>query len=158
MFTRAEVILDVPFEVAERRLARLPRDNWLLRESEGAYDAGLVGLLRVGPLGEVPGASKLVRVAARDVVRRENTAVLTLRWEATGPGGALFPALDADISVTAAPEDGGRPASRLVLDGAYRPPMAVMGASLDRALLHRVADATVRSLLDSIAEVLSAQD
>jgi hypothetical protein len=45
----------------------------------------------------VPGMSKLVEVHFREEVARGESAVLTLRWQATRPGGRLFPALDADI-------------------------------------------------------------
>ena len=78
--------------------------------------------------------------------------MLTLRWEATGPGGALFPTLDADITLTPAGPD----TSLLTLDGAYRPPLAALGASLDRTILNRVATPTGRSLLSQIAESISA--
>ena len=67
--------------------------------SEGAYGDGLTGLARVGPLGEVRGVSKLVEVHVLDVVTRGESAVLALRWQATGPGGKLFPALDAEARV-----------------------------------------------------------
>ena len=70
--------------------------------SEGAYGDGLTGLVRAGPLGAVPGVSKLVEVHFLEVATRGESAVLALRWEATGPGGRLFPALDADMSLTPA--------------------------------------------------------
>ncbi|HVB41115.1 MAG TPA: hypothetical protein VNF47_00235 [Streptosporangiaceae bacterium] len=133
---------------------QLPLGGWLTQASGDAYDSGLVGLLKVGPLGDLPGMSKLVRVYAREPVAHDGSSVLTLRWEATGAGGGLFPALDADITLTPEGEDG----SLLTLDGAYRPPFAGLGAGLDRAVLHRVAKATVRSLLSRIAEVISQPD
>ncbi len=151
MFASAEFVVDVGFAEAEARLAGLTRSGWLTGASAGAYDSGLVGLLRVGPLGDVRGASKLVRVYVRDLVRRDDCAVLTLRWEATGAGGALFPALDADITLS--PVTPG--SARLTLNGAYRPPLAGLGAGLDRAILNRVAAATVRALLNQIASVLT---
>lgn len=151
MFASAEVTVKVGFPEAEYRLASLTRSGWLTGASEGAYDSGLTGLIRVGPLGDVRGASKLVRVYVRDLVSREGSAVLTLRWEATGAGGALFPALDADI--TLAPAGAGQ--VRLTLNGAYRPPFAALGAGLDRAILNRVANATVRALLGQIAAVVA---
>ena len=39
--------------------------------------------------------------------------------------------------------------------GIYRPPLGALGAGLDRAVLHRVADATARSLLVRVADVLT---
>jgi hypothetical protein len=127
------------------------RGGPLTRISEGAYGDGLTGLVWVGPLGAAPGVSQLVEVHFRDVATRGEPPVLALRWEATGPDGRLFPALDADISLTPA----GEHATRLSLAGVYRPPLAALGAGLDRAVFHKVADATVRSLLARVADVLA---
>ena len=63
------------------------------------------GLVLVGPLGAAAGMSKLVEVHFLEVATRGESAVLAPRWEATGPGSRLFPALDADIWLTPA---GGR--------------------------------------------------
>ena len=151
VFVRAETTINAAFDDAQAGLASVARDCWLTEVSEGAYESGLVGFARVGPLGELPGMSKLVQVQVREVQARPGSAVLTLRWEATGPGGGLFPALDADITLTPAGPD----QSLLTLDGAYRPPLAALGASLDRLVLHRVATPTVRSLLDRIAAAIT---
>jgi hypothetical protein len=151
MFVREEVVLEVGFDAAQTRLSDLIKGGWLSGASEGAYDKGLVGLIRVGPLGAVPGMSKLVRVQVRDPVIRANSAVLTLRWEATGAGGGLFPALDADITMV--PD--GADKTRLSLSGAYRPPLAGLGAGLDKTILGRVATATIRSLLSRLAAAVT---
>jgi hypothetical protein len=119
--------------------------------SADAYHAGLVKLIRVGPLGSVPWISKLVRVYTRDLVSRDGTAVLTVRWEATGSAGGLFPALDADITLS--PD--GKDTSRLTLDGVYRAPLGGVGAGLDRVMLNRIAAATGRSLLSRISDAIS---
>ena len=153
MFVRSEVSLPVGFAAAEARLTALAGDGWLNEASASAYDDGLggiEGLARVGPFGDIPGVSKLVRVMTREIVRRGDNAVLTLRWQATGPGGRLFPALDADITLTAQ----GAQASLLTLDGAYRPPLAGLGAGLDRAMLNRVATRTATALLRQLASAI----
>jgi len=151
MFVSAEALVDLSFPAAAAGLADLARAGLLAGVSRGAYGDGLTGLARVGPLGAVPGMSKLVQVQALDVVTRGESAVLALRWQATGPGGRLFPALDADIWLTPA----GEHSARLSLAGVYRPPLGALGAGLDRAAFHRVADATVRSLLARVADVLT---
>ena len=150
MFVAGEVLLDLSFPAAEAQLANLAHGGSLTRVSEGAYGDGLTGLVWVGPVGAVSGVSKLVEVHFRDVVTRGESAVLALRWQATGPGGRLFPALDADMSLTPA----GEHSTRLSLAGVYRPPLAALGAGLDRVVFHKVADATVRSLLARVADVL----
>ena len=142
--------LELSFPAAAARLANLARGGSLTRASERAYGDGLTGLVWVGPLGAVPGVSQLVQVHLRDVVTRGEGAVLALRWQAAGPGGRLFPALDADMSLTPA----GERSTRLSLAGAYWLPLAALGAGLDPAVYQKVADATVRSLLARVADVL----
>jgi hypothetical protein len=100
----------------------------------------------------VPALSKLVRVQFREPVRRGAVTVLTLRWEATGATGRIFPVLDADI--TLAPD--GEEATLLGLDGVYGPPGGAVGAGLDRVILHRIATATVRSFLTRIAGAITS--
>jgi len=151
VFISNEVLLDVSFAAAQARLANLARGGSLLSASQVAYDDGITGLARVGPLGSGPGISRLVRVHFRDLVTREGSAVLTLRWEATGPGGGLFPALDADITLTPA----GEQATVLKLAGAYRPPLGAAGAGLDRAILRRVATATTRSFMNRVEATIT---
>lgn len=150
VFVREELTLDVGIVAASVRLRSLVNDGSLHSASEGAYDNGLVTLMRVGPFGDLPGVSKLVRVRFMDLVINEDCAMLALRWEATGPGGRLFPALDADIRL----EDVGGQQTRLILTGAYRPPLAAVGAGLDRAILGRVASATMRSLVGRLAAAI----
>ena len=73
-----------------------------------------------------------------------------LRWEAAGAAGILFPALYANISFSPA----GDKSARLALAGSYRPPLGRLAAGLDRAIMHRVAAATLRCLLRSVAEAV----
>jgi len=143
--------VDVTVSAAQAQLATLAREGWLGRASENAYEDGFSTLIRVGPLGGLPGASKQVRVRFLDPVHRGEMMTVGLRWEATGITGGLFPVLDADISLTPA----GGQATRLALAGTYRPPMDGLGANLDRLILHRAATATIRSLLERVAATLA---
>jgi hypothetical protein len=43
-------------------------------------------------------------------------------------------------------------ASHLAMSGRYTPPYGGIGQALDRALLHRVAEATVRDFVQRVAE------
>jgi hypothetical protein len=149
MFVGDEVRLEVGFAVARDRLRQLAEDGALLGTSEDAYDHGNTGLERVG----VPGLSKLIRVQVRELAWTDRSVGLAIRWEATGPGGGLFPVLDADL--TMAPI--GERATILTLAGAYRPPLGAMGAALDRAILHRVASATIRAFLTQVARRIAGQ-
>ena len=98
MFVGDEVRLDIGFAVARERLTRLGESGALSETSEDAYGPGLT---RVG----VAGFAKLVRVQVRELSWTDLSAGLALRWEATGPGGGLFPVLDADLKL--APDGAG---------------------------------------------------
>lgn len=150
MFVDHEVVLKVGFPEARASLRRLSADGQLRRASDQAYSDGLECLVRVGPFGDMPGVAKLVRVLLLDPVDRRDHTTLPMRWEATGLMGRLFPVLDANLTVSPAEGEG----SRLALHGAYRPPLAGIGQSLDRMLLHRAAKATVRSLLRRVAATI----
>jgi hypothetical protein len=149
VFVGDEVKLEVSFAIARERLLRLAGSRLLLSTSEDAYDLGTAGLARVG----IPGLSKLVRVQARDLAPAERSVGLAIRWEATGPGDGLFPVMDADIRLVRA----GERACVLTMSGVYRPPLGALGQALDRAILHRVAAATVRNFLGQVAARIADQ-
>jgi len=150
VFVEDEVLLDVGFDAARAGLLNLSRDGRLLSASKDAYGEGISGLMRVGPLGPVPGISRLVEVRVRVLAESKDSAGLALRWEAVGAGGDYFPALDADITMAPAGEE----ATVLKLAGTYRPPLGAVGAGLDRVILHRVAAATIRAFLAQVADAL----
>jgi hypothetical protein len=98
----------------------------------------------------LPRAGKLVRVRFLDPAERDGVLQVGLRWEATGIAGDLFPVLDGDFTLRPA----GAGAARLALAGVYRPPLGWLGAKLDEAVLHKIADATFSVLLRSVADIL----
>jgi hypothetical protein len=150
MFVAEEECLAVGFGVAQARLANLLRSGALITSSADGYEQGITGLARIGPLGSAPGVSKLVEVQFGELAIRGDSAKLPLRWHATGPGGVLFPALDADLMLTALNED----ATMLRLAGAYRAPLGKAGATLDRAVLQRVATATIEAFIRLVADAV----
>jgi hypothetical protein len=91
-------------------------------------------------------------VSTLEPIRRDETTSIALRWEATGVTGELFPALDAQLTLSS----GGKNRSRLKLVGSYRPPLGRLGELLDRAVMAQVAEATIRSLLERAAAALTA--
>ena len=149
MFVGDEVQLNVSFATARVRLMRLTGGGTLLRPSEDAYEQGIAGLARVG----IPALSKLVRVQVRELASRDESVGLAIRWDATGPGGGLFPVLDADIGLAGT----GERTAVLTVTGVYRPPLGALGQALDRAVLHHVAVATVRGFAAQLAARLKDQ-
>ena len=151
MFTDHVIGLDLDYLVARDRFLRLARGDWLDHLSQDAYTDGLVGEVRVGPFGSVPGMSKLVRVSLLEPVPRDDMVLVPIRWEATGRMGRLFPVLDANLIVGT--DDTGQTVLRIT--GSYRPPLDGLGEGLDQAVLHRVAGATLKSLLRRIAATMA---
>jgi hypothetical protein len=155
MFVGDEVRLDVSFAVAREKLTRLGQSGALSGTSEDAYGPGLtrVGVVGVGVAGVgVAGVAKLVRVQVRELSWTDLSAGLALRWEATGAGGGLFPVLDADLKL--APDGEG---TMLSMAGSYRPPLGPLGEALDRAILRRVAAATIRRFVAQVAAQITGQ-
>jgi hypothetical protein len=148
MFVVEDLIVGTASRAAQARFANLLHGDWLAEMSMAACEGGVEGLLRVGPAGPV--AAKLVRVRFLDPVYHGDVMTVGLRWEAAGAAGSLFPVLDANIIISPAGDE----SARLTLTGSYRPPLGRLGAGLDRAILHRVATATVRCLLRSVTEAL----
>jgi len=150
VFIGTEVRLEVGFNAAQVRLANLARAGLPRRASDNAYRELETGLTRVGPLRVGPGISKLIGVRFSDMAVHEDFAIGSMRWETTGPGGALFPALDADIKLTSA----GKDVTVLAISGTYRPPLGSMGAGLDRMIIHKIAPATIRAFTCQIAAAI----
>lgn len=154
MFTAHDQLLRVSLSVAQTRLVNLASRDGLGHASQHAYENGLEHVIRVGPLGDVPGVSKLVRVSFVEPVYHEGGMTLGLRWEATGITGGLFPVLDGDLTLTRVDDD----MTQLRLVASYRPPLGHLGAGLDKTILSKVADSTIRALLRNIASALADQE
>lgn len=152
MFITQQLIVEAGFAAARERLGRLVDGGGLTVASQDAYAGALASPIRVGPFGDVPGVSKLVQVRFIGPVKRDGVTTVWLRWEATGVARGLFPVLDADLMLTAEGTD----KTRVILNGCYRPPLGRLGAGLDRAVMHRIASATIRALLHSVADTLAS--
>jgi hypothetical protein len=100
VFVSDEHALDISLGVAELRLANLVRDGQLAAASHVAYQGSIDLLVRVGPFGDMPGVSRLVRVQFVDPVYRDGAMTVGVRWEAAGAAGGLFPVLDANIRLS----------------------------------------------------------
>ncbi len=159
MFVREELRLPAEFAATRDRLSAVAHSGTLLTAAQAASDGpgtrdSNTGLTRVGPLGPVRGLSRVVEVQFGEIVDHQESAQLALRWDVAGPGGGLFPALDADITLARV----GELATTLTLTGVYRPPLGSVGAGLDQAILHRVAVATVRDFLSRVGAAISSSE
>jgi hypothetical protein len=84
MFVSERVRVPLPLATAAVRLANLTRGGGLGGASRLAYQDGTEALLRVGPLGEVPGLAKLVRVQFLEPAWSERGMAVTIRGRPPG--------------------------------------------------------------------------
>jgi hypothetical protein len=149
MFLADQIIVDADLDAARGGLAQLAGSGALFGTAQEAYGGAIAGFARVGAAG----LSKLVRVQACELADTTDSAGLAIRWEAAGSGSGLFPVLDADVRLTPA----GEHLTLLTLTGSYRPPFGRAGEAVDRAVMHRIAAATVRNFIATMAAVLTRQ-
>lgn len=107
-----------------------------------AYREGEEIRSRVGP-ASIVAKSVAVEVGAPQLQRRG--LVYPLRWSAVG-AESLFPEMRADLILT----QNGKEETTITFSGTYDPPLGAVGRVLDRAVLGRVADATVRNWLERL--------
>jgi hypothetical protein len=144
VFVGDRILADAGFAAARRQLGRLAGDGVLLGAAEYAYGAGITGLAEAaGVTGEPP---RLAGVRPGELTETAGCARLALRWEAVGANGALFPALDADLTLTPA----GEATTLLALAGIYRLPEQ-MGAELNPAIVRCFAAVTIRGFVARLA-------
>ncbi len=124
----------------------------LFHQSLGEAEMDLDRLhLKVGPENWPVLLAKTVEVQFGPVRSHGDVTLLAFSWQATG-SGSLFPTLDADLELSPVGEN----RTELTLMGRYQPPGGALGRRVDELLLHRLADATVRAFLSSLAARLAA--
>lgn len=141
MFIQHSVHIEHPVKACTDALIGGPR-KWFPRL--GGKNVSAVGVHIAG----VP-VRKRVVVELGTPVKTSTWTVIPLTWKATFPE-KLFPTLDGKIEL--APVDKG--VTRLTVSGMYKPPLGRLGEQIDDALMHNVAEATVKELAESIAKRL----
>ncbi len=149
MFIRYFLDLPMPFETLESALVAEP-EAWLPGLARDAESRGERLLAEVGfAVDDAHRLDKRVEIEFGDPHRIPMKTILPMTWSATGVEG-LFPSLDADLEVASL----GPSRTQLSISARYKPPMGALGRALDRALLHRVAEATAKDFLDRVGEAI----
>lgn len=149
MFARYFVELPLEQHDVERELLRKP-ETWLPGLAGKANYHGDTLLAEVGFGGDVR-VARTVEIDFGHPVRMPSKTVLPLHWSAHGATG-LFPALDADLEIA----ELGPGSTQLSISARYVPPLGAVGRAIDRAMLYRVAEATLKDFLDRVAKALLA--
>ena len=147
MFIGDHVQLNIGFAAARTRLGNLASRGVLLCASEHAYGETITGLAEAG---SAPGASQLAGVRPGEITETCGTAQLPVHWEATTANGDVFPALDADLTLTPA----GDQSTVFALTGVFRPPPGLADAGVNHEIVCWFAAAAVRVFLARLASAL----
>ncbi len=150
MFARYYVELPYERDLVERILDDAPR-TWLPGLATTANHRGDQLLAEVG-FGDDVRIARTVAIDLGTPIRLPTKSVLPLRWSATGAAG-LFPSLDADLEVAPLGHD----RSQLSMSARYVPPLGAVGRAIDRALLFRVAEATIKDFLDQVRDTITRE-
>ena len=151
MFVRYFLELDDPFEEVEAALLAEPA-TWLPGMARAAGELGERLLVEVGfSASEELRIDDEVEISIGQSYRAPGKTRLPMSWKAPGEG-RLFPALDADLELAGM----GASRTQISISAWYHPPMAPFARSLDRALLNRVAEATIKDFLDRVGGALAA--
>lgn len=95
--------------------------------------------------------SKHVEVKIGEPVMGTERTWIPITWRATGPTG-LFPVLDAELELASL----GARLTQLSISARYQPPLGLVGRTMDKALLSRVAEATIKDFIDRLASAIEA--
>ena len=149
VFARYFVELPMEPERVEAALLRDP-DAWLPGLAGSANHHGDALLAEVG-FGSDVRVARTVTVEFGRPITMPTKTVLPLQWTATGVSG-VFPSLDADLEIAPLGPD----RTQLAMSARYVPPLGALGRVIDRAVLFRVAEATLKDFLDRVRESLLA--
>lgn len=150
MFARYFVELPLDARQVEQALLRDPQ-AWVPGLAGKANRHGDDLLAEVGFGGEVR-VERLVALEFGAPIHTSSKTVLPIRWSAAGASG-LFPSLDADLEIASLGQRT-QPRTQLAMSARYDPPLGAVGRAIDRAVLFRVAEATVKDFLDRVADAV----
>lgn len=151
MFLKSVTEASVDFEEVRAAMLRRPHP-WLDGLAAAAGGEGDRLLVEVGLEVRDRELSRRASLEVGEAIATDRIASLPLRLHVEDHEW-LFPALEG--SLDAAWLGPGR--THLALTAHYEPPFGVIGRAVDRALLHRVAEAVAQRFLEAVARRLTAR-
>lgn len=144
MFVQYYGMVEQPFDEVEARLLAL--GDGIGETAAVAYRHGEDLIARIGGAG----MAKNILLDLKRPVRSEGATTIPLVWWATGTPG-LFPTMDAELTVATIAEG----LTQVLFQGTYQPPLGAVGRVLDRALLRRLAEISVKDFVDRLITQLA---
>ena len=151
MFIKSVTEVDVDFEDVRAAMLSNPRE-WLASLAATARDDGDRLLVDVGLQVVGHEVSRRAGLEVGEPMTSDRVVLLPVRLRVE-EHERLFPSLEG--SLDAAWLGPGR--THLALTASYEPPFGVVGRAVDRALLHRVAEAVAQRFLEAVAGELEAR-
>ena len=138
MYIKHTVHIPHPIDACVAAVARGPRTWFPDLEDDSSSRVGV----------KVAGIAVRKRVAVElgSLIKDGSWAEVPISWKAT-LAKPFFPRFSGKVQL--APVD--PTVTRLTLSGMYKPPLGRLGMELDEAVMHSVAEATVREVTESIA-------
>ena len=149
MFLRAFAEIPVPASAASAVLRDLPH-ALIEGFAAEAIDRGDTVLAEVGFPIAGHRLQRQVTIELGAPVETSFRTWLPITWKATD-GQPLFPALEGELEAAAL----GKELTQIGLSARYKPPFGVVGDALNRAFLHRVAEATIRDFTQRTADAIA---
>jgi hypothetical protein len=150
IFIRYYVELPHPRAALEEALLSAP-ESLIPGIAVAADDRGQHLLAEVGFPVDGHRLSKQVEIDLGKPVVSAARTWIPISWRATGPTG-FFPVLEGELELAPL----GVHLTQLSLNGRYQPPLGLVGRTVDKALLSRVAEATIKDFLDRLAAAIEA--
>ncbi|MDH3306014.1 MAG: hypothetical protein OEO77_00640 [Acidimicrobiia bacterium] len=138
--------VDRPYADLIETLASLDLETW----AGDAYREGESLRARLS-VGDSAAIAKTVQLELGAPMHGARHTTVPLTWSASGTPG-LFPRMEADLVLAPV----GPRTSQVSMRGSYEPPLGPVGKALDRAVFHRIAEASVKGFVDRIARALEA--
>jgi hypothetical protein len=140
MFVQYFGLVSRPF--ADVSYDLLAMRSGLSRSAGVAYRHGEALMATLSGPGMV---AKTVTLEMGEPIHRSDSTAVPLSWWATGTPG-LFPTMEAELAVAAMGPD----LTQVTFQGTYKPPLGIVGQVLDRTLLHRFAESSVKDFVDRV--------
>ena len=151
MFVHDFAHIELPYPAVHAEVLR-DGSRWMCALGCAAYAEGAVLQLRVGPGPSHRLPSKMVHIYLETPHEHQDSVSIPMRWVASGVSG-LFPSMAADLDFAPL----GQSTTQVTLSGMYDPPLGLVGRTVDALLLHRVAEATIRSFVRQVTAAIETQ-
>ncbi len=149
MLSQQVVTIDYPHDIVVSALSDRDRRWTVALDGAGSDLLASVGVRVVG----VPLYKRVqLTVGANALTIRAGRTVLPVGWHAIG-GVPLFPHMEGSLDVEAETLE----RTRITLSANYDPPLGALGRLLDRTLLRKLADSTMKDFLERVARELEAE-